>query len=159
MKSGDQPVIYESARGTGGVCGSSFLNCIFDSRLRIRFANFPQWFSDGHHELAMNVFETRIKREYTGDPMQKLKIPARSLDDNATLGIRTNQIVFSGREMEEIFEPVITVILALVSAQLRDTPKPVKKLLLAGGFGQNRYLEGKIRKVVAPVDVLRIEDG
>ena len=156
---GDQPVIYESARGTGDVCGSSFLNRIFDYRLRIRFAKFPAWFDKGYHDEAMRVFETRIKREYTGDRRQKLRIPARGLDDNADLGIESNQVKISGKELEEVFKPVISAILSLVAAQMRHTPKPVQKVLLAGGFGQNKYLLERIQKAVAPVEVLQIEDG
>jgi len=155
---GEEPVIEEAAPGTGDVCGSTFLNRIFDQRLREKFSNFRDW-DEYDHRDAMRRFETEIKRKFNGDKKKKFKVPARRLRDNSSMGIKGGQVEISGRELDEIFEHVIPKVLKLVTAQIRDTPKPVKAVLLAGGFGQSKYLYARIQKAVSPVEVIQIDDG
>ena len=51
----------------------------------------------------------------------------------------------SPSEMNSIFEPVITKVIKLVSAQILSTKKKVSAVLLVGGFGQNNYLKERLR--------------
>ncbi|CAG8971871.1 hypothetical protein HYALB_00001984 [Hymenoscyphus albidus] len=155
---GERPLIYESAPGSGSLCGSTFLNRIFDHFLRRKFANYPKWDEDYHKE-AMHRFEIKIKREFNGDLNKSFFIPARGLSNNLLLGIQSGKVEFTGRDLAEVFEPVMKEIVALVAAQIHATDKPVKAILLAGGFGSSNYLKKRIEKRVGGIKVVQIEDG
>jgi len=153
-------LIFESAPGSGGLCGSTFLNRIFDVFLREKFANYSKW-DDGYHQDAMDKFENKIKREFNGDQTKSFFVPARGLPNNTNLNIKTGQVEISGRRLSKIFEPVIIEVLSLVVAQIQATSdhRKVNAVLLAGGFGRSKYLMNRIKKEVGDIRVVQIEDG
>ncbi|CZR55613.1 uncharacterized protein PAC_05501 [Phialocephala subalpina] len=156
---GKIPLIFEAAPGSGGLCGSTFLNRIFDDYLTQRFAGYRGWDS-GYHQDAMHRFETKIKREFNGDLRKSFTVPARGLPANPSLDIANGQVEITGRRLQKIFEPVILEVLALVNAQIKATrPKVVTAVLLAGGFGRSEYLKKKIQEEVGDTRVISIEDG
>jgi len=156
---GKIPLIYEAAPGSGGLCGSTFLNRIFDEYLTQKFTNFRKWDS-GYHQDAMNRFETKIKREFNGDLRKSFYVPARGLAANPSLDIANGQVEITGKRLQKIFEPVITEVLGLVNAQIKATkPKAVTAVLLAGGFGRSEYLKKRIQEQVGDTKVITIEDG
>ena len=67
------------------------------------------------------------------------------LSDNKELGIRKNKMTLAGTEVRAIFEPILKEVLRLVTGQINATSKPVKAVILVGGFGQNAYLRDAIR--------------
>jgi len=156
---GKVPLIYESAPGSGGLCGSTFLNRIFDHYLRNKFARYNAW-DDGYHQDAMHRFEVRIKRDFSGDPYKSFFVPARGLPSNSSLNISGGQVEIKGRALQQIFEPVIAEILDLVNAQIQATNKTVTAVLLAGGFGTSKYLKKRIQDMVGGgIRVIPLEDG
>lgn len=157
-KKGKNPEIEEALAGDGEICGSTFLNRIFDEHLRKNFANFEAW-DDGYHKLAMDSFEKSIKRKFHGNKKESFKVPARGLNDNQLLGIKDGQVLISGKDLDDIFELVIPRVLDLVNAQIRNTPKPVKAVVLAGGFGKNAYLFDRIKKAISPITLSRVPKG
>ncbi|KAK0100291.1 hypothetical protein ONS96_007572 [Cadophora gregata f. sp. sojae] len=156
---GKSPLIYESAQGSGGLCGSTFLNRIFDAFLRQKFAYYSAWVDNGYHQDAMHRFEVRIKKEFNGDLDKSFSVPARGLPYRPGMNIENGQVKISGRELQQIFEPVIAQILSLVTAQIRATHKQVTAVLLAGGFGTSKYLMKRIQDEVGSIKVIPVEDG
>ena len=62
----------------------------------------------------------------------------------------------SGAEVKAIFDPVVKAVLNLVTDQINAAKRPVKTVILVGGFGQNGYLRDAIReKVSSNVDVMQ----
>ncbi|KAI0118816.1 actin-like ATPase domain-containing protein [Nemania sp. FL0031] len=142
--------IEESAAGSGGLCGSMFLNRQFDDWLRHKMSGFYQW-DDGYQADAVARWESEIKRNFNGDIHKRFFISARGLPNTPSLGIRMGKIEVSGREVKALFEPVISDILKLVNSQISETKKKeksVKAVLLAGGFGRNEYLKKRIQEEV-----------
>lgn len=50
-----------------------------------------------------------------------------------------------GTTVKAIFEPVVNEVLKLVTGQIEAVKRPVKAVVLVGGFGQNAYLRDTIR--------------
>ncbi|KAL1962682.1 hypothetical protein VTN77DRAFT_9316 [Rasamsonia byssochlamydoides] len=152
------PVLYEAASGSGELCGSIFLNRIFAQLLKDRFENYPNW-DKTYQADALKAFEDDIKKNFMGDTTQRYIIPARGLH-KPELGIRRGNLEISGQDIRDIFEQVIPKIIALVKGQIRDTQKPVKAVLLAGGFGLSDYLRERIQDAVGEhVEVRKVANG
>ena len=67
------------------------------------------------------------------------------LVDDEGQGIRRGKLKLSGTQLSTIFRPVFDEIIALVMGQISATAKPVKAVLLVGGFGQSSYLRQTIK--------------
>lgn len=89
-------------------------------------------------------------------------VPARGLPDEPNLSIKGGKFAISGKEVQDLFEPVISEILDLVRSQIAETRKAgrvTKAVLLAGGFGRNEYLKKRIQAEVGEsVKVARMKD-
>ena len=70
------------------------------------------------------------------------------MPDNAHLGIKNHKLRLEGTELRTIFEPVLDETIKLVMDQINRCGKPVKAVILVGGFGQNGYLRDEIAKEV-----------
>jgi hypothetical protein len=153
--------LEESAPGNGALCGSTFLDRQFDDWIRRKFSGFYRW-DDGYHADALARWESDIKRNFDGDTRRKYFIPARGLPDTPDLGIRGSKFEISGKQVKELFEPVIAEILSLVKSQTLETQKrgkAAKAVLLAGGFGRNEYLKKRIQDTVGTnMKVERMQD-
>lgn len=153
------PAVVEAAPGSGGLCGGSFLNRSFAEYLDNKFAHFSAWNKD-YQSIALAKFEKTIKRTFAGDGHRVPPIHVPGLGDNHDLGIRNNQLAISGEDIQRVFEPVMKEIVKLVKAQILATKnKPVKAILLAGGFGGSGYLRSRLQAEVGKeIDVRKIEN-
>jgi len=79
------------------------------------------------------------------------KVPG--LPDNRELGIRKNKLTVAGSDIRAIFKPILDEVLKLVTGQIRASRKPMKAIILVGGFGQNAYLRDSIRQEVKRLKV------
>ncbi|KAL8693927.1 MAG: hypothetical protein Q9218_001341 [Villophora microphyllina] len=143
--------IQEAAPGSGSLCGSTFLNRIFQKFLEDRFKSDRNWDEDVLEE-AMKRFEVTVKRSFSGNPNIEYQIPGKrlpGLKDNATHGVRRGRLRLTGLQVSQIFEPVVKEIVALVNGQIDATKAQVKAVLMVGGFGQNVYLRDNIRQAIA----------
>ncbi|KAF3760673.1 hypothetical protein M406DRAFT_268094, partial [Cryphonectria parasitica EP155] len=152
----------EATAGSGGLCGSSFLDRAFLAWLRGHVQGCSQW-TQYHTHDAMVKWETETKRNFTGDTRKKYLIPARGIDDDRNLSIRKGNLEVPGKRVEEVFEAVISQILTLVQSQVskvqRAGTRSVNAVLLAGGFGRNEYLRRKIQTMVGnSVKVRKMKD-
>jgi hypothetical protein len=144
------PELDESALGSGGLCGSTFLDRSFDNWLTDKFHTCSKW-TDVFHLDAMHHWESNTKRNFAGDMTKKYFIPCRGMSPDESLGIKGGKLEMSGAEIKRIFDPVISRILNLVKRQMTETEKKskvVKAVLLAGGFGSNEYLKRRIQEEI-----------
>ena len=83
--------------------------------------------------------------------------------DNANLAVKRNRLTMLGTEVRKIFEPVVMEVIKLVLEQMTKCNKPVKNVLLVGGFGSNPYLRDEIAKEVkrisATTTVIQPQNG
>ncbi|KAI1736876.1 actin-like ATPase domain-containing protein [Xylaria scruposa] len=143
--------LEESAAGSGALCGSTFLDRRFDDWIRHEFAAFNEWDSGGYHNLALTKWESEIKQNFDGDPRKRCLIPAVGIPPRVNPGIRGSTFEIPYQKMKELFEPIISKILDLVTLQISEAKKngkTVKAVLLAGGFGRNEYLKKRIQQQV-----------
>lgn len=150
------------AKGSGGLCGGSFLNRIFEEYLRRKLRGYAGGWDDECLQYSVDEFESKIKPEFTGDDEQTFSIMLRGLSDSRRHGIRGNYLEFDGKELrEKVFDKVVTRVQALVRDQISNTGG-AKAVLLAGGFGQSSYLKQQLEKLPAVkakgIKVQRIEN-
>ncbi|MCJ1230796.1 hypothetical protein MMC12_007470 [Toensbergia leucococca] len=156
--------ITEASPGSGSLCGSTFLNRIFQKFLRDKFENDPTWDEDVLEE-AMKRFEMvsqlsqQVKRSFRGTYGEEFQIPVAGLRDNPANGIRRGRLRLTGTEVRQIFEPVVQQVITLVLGQIQATQSPVKAVLLVGGFGQSAYLRDRVREAVGSVEVMQSPNG
>lgn len=140
------PSLVEATRGSGELCGSTFLNRIFAKRLSEKLRDYQEW--DARYQAdALKEFEDDIKKNFGGDTSQSYIFPARGLH-RPELGIKNGNLELSGREIKAVFDPVVNQIISLVMEQIRNTQKDVKAVLMAGGFGSSSYLCSRLEKAV-----------
>jgi molecular chaperone DnaK (HSP70) len=151
--------IEEAAPGTGGLCGSTYLNRIFKEFITTKLGNNEQW-DEEVLEDALKRFELVTKRAFTGNPTEKFTIPVPGLLDDPDQGVRRGKFTIQGSDIVNIFAPVLREIIALVKGQIKATKRKVRAVLLVGGFGQSVYLRDQIRAAVgSSVEVLAPPNG
>ncbi|KIW19845.1 hypothetical protein PV08_00420 [Exophiala spinifera] len=136
--------ISEAVSGDGYACGSTFLNRIMAQFLEKHLKNVEGYDEDTLDE-AMQDFETHSKRRFNGETAMTLRV--RGLVDDQENGIRRQRLTIPAEKVKSMFEPVMSTILTLLMAQLRQVNQ-AKAILLVGGFGQSPYLRNCIKAVV-----------
>jgi hypothetical protein len=154
-----------SAIGSGGLCGSSFLDRIFANYLqsRLRFGDEDQlkmrWLKN-----AVNKFEKDIKPTFTGrEPDHHsyyIDVVGQRFENPRQQGIFDDTLEITARDIRVlIFDIVIAKIEGLVIDQINAT-RNVKAVLLVGGFGQNEYLQTRLREAVPEgIEVRAVENS
>lgn len=152
------PVVVESAPGDGGLCGSTFLNRIFNRWIEKKFAKNKQWFEDEYHAQVLEWFEKDIKTAFLGDDRHVYEIKVRGFPDDPSLGIKDRTFRIIGKDLrKEVFDPVLVQVQKLVVDQIKKTKETVKKVLLCGGFGQSDYLKRRLQDFVgAKIEALKV---
>ncbi|KAL8681934.1 MAG: hypothetical protein Q9186_001942 [Xanthomendoza sp. 1 TL-2023] len=170
--------IEEAAPGSGSLCGSSFLNRIFQKFLTERLGTDSN-FDDDVVEEAMNRFEFKVtfeakeasvttlihplqaKRSFNGNPTDEYLFPVPGLRDSVMRGVRHGRLRLLGSDMRVIFDPVIKEIIDLINGQIEATRAQVKAVLMVGGFSQNVYLRDSIRQAVLErgIEVMQSPNG
>jgi hypothetical protein len=150
--------VKEVTTGTGGPCGSTFLNRRFADFLTRKLGREEGWDDEVLPE-AMERFDSVIKKQYspTLDGNQGYVIPVPGLANNPHLNVRRGKVTVTPEEMHFIFEPVILKVIRYVQDQITACDKDVtiKAVLLVGGFGQNSYLKERMRDAIKSVEVLQ----
>ncbi|KAK6353138.1 hypothetical protein TWF696_005128 [Orbilia brochopaga] len=139
--------IVEKVVGSGGNCGSTFIDSQFQELLKKRLGaelNAIPLNKRGPGSKLMNEFET-VKRGYgSGEtPNTKPRYLTLNVPDNATAGIEDGEFELTDDEIKETFRPILEEITALVNGQITEVHKQggnVKHILLVGGFGESDYL-------------------
>ncbi|KAM4066840.1 hypothetical protein HRG_000858 [Hirsutella rhossiliensis] len=144
--------VEESAVGTGGLCGSAFLNYRFEEHVRNRLgaARFDEmklrkgktW------QMGLKYFEEFVKRNFNEDEHQEVNVPFPGLPDDEHAGLDSGFLVMSAEQIKEIFEPVVKEVCDLVLGQvegIRVKGGIVSGIVLVGGFGQSDFLYRRLK--------------
>ncbi|PIG87213.1 hypothetical protein AARAC_004202, partial [Aspergillus arachidicola] len=112
----------EEASGDGSLCGSTFLNRLFERFLESRLSSVPGWGRDTLDE-AMQRFEMVIKRTFCGDVTQDSMIPVPGIADDSATHVHRGRLRVSGQEMADLFKPILEEIHHLVDNQVKTSKK------------------------------------
>ncbi|KAK2592046.1 hypothetical protein QQS21_010246 [Conoideocrella luteorostrata] len=144
--------LAEADIGSGGLCGSIFLNRIFENYIGRKMRGYPGVWNKSFLEEALEKFEQTIKPDFTGEEenSEDYGIRIHGLKASPRHGVSENYLNFTVKELrEKVFDEVLTKVEGLVRDQIANTQRRarVRAVLLAGGFGQNPYLQKKLRKI------------
>ncbi|KAG9257747.1 uncharacterized protein F5Z01DRAFT_741648 [Emericellopsis atlantica] len=141
--------LEEAAPGTGGICGSSWLNRRFEKFLQDKLCHLDGFGQEVVYE-AVDVFEKKIKRQFASKTPdnETFTIPLGGVANSAQLGVRRGRFAMKASDVREIFNPVVNEIIKLIKAQLQSIKTPVTVVLLVGGFGASMYLRDRITDAV-----------
>ncbi|KAI5787710.1 hypothetical protein DFH27DRAFT_486901 [Peziza echinospora] len=167
--------LNECVVGSGGLCGAVYLDRRFEEFVVRRLGK--ETFDGMSHRarFQMNQYwETYIKREFNdgdgdedgaegaggvslvddGDDEEgggaDFHVPVVGIADSAEKGVYAGFLHVTRDEVREIFEPIVTQVIELISKQVIDVLKsangPISAILLVGGFGSSEYLYSRISK-------------
>ncbi|KAK1830791.1 hypothetical protein QBC39DRAFT_103826 [Podospora conica] len=144
--------VEESAVGTGGLCGSAFLNYRFEEHVKSRLGHtrfnemkVKKWKT---WQMGLRYFEDFVKRNFNEDDDREVPIPFPGLPDDEEAGLDSGFMVMSPEQIKDIFDPVVKEVCDLVQGQvdsLRAKGGIVSGIILVGGFGQSQYLHRKLK--------------
>ena len=144
--------VEESAVGTGGLCGSAFLNYRFEAHVRERIgeARWAEMMGKKQKtwQMGLKHFEEFVKRNFNEEEHSEVNIPFPGLPDDEDAGIDCGFMVMSAEQIKEIFEPVVKEVCELVQGQVsgvREKGGVVSGIVLVGGFGQSNYLYKRLK--------------
>lgn len=144
--------VEESAVGTGGLCGSAFLNYRFEEHVRNRLGQgrFDEMkLKKGKTwQMGLRYFEEFVKRNFNEDEHQEVNVPFPGLPDDEDAGLDSGFLVMTAEQIKDIFEPVVKEVCDLVQGQvssLRAKGGIVSGIVLVGGFGQSNYLYRRLK--------------
>ncbi|EEA19947.1 conserved hypothetical protein [Talaromyces marneffei ATCC 18224] len=148
--------VEEITAGTGGLCGSVFLNRRFIDFIKRKLSRQPGWDDEVLSE-ASERFDTVIKQQYlpSRDGDDGYPVPVPGLANDQRVGIRRGKFTIQKNDMHDIFEPIIHKIILFVQDQIRLSGGKAKSVLLVGGFGQNTYLKERLRESLPNIEVLQ----
>lgn len=146
-------LVEESAVGTGGLCGSAFLDFRFEelvkSRLGIKRFNEMKRKKPKTWMMGLRYFEEFVKRTFNEDESSDINVPMPGLPDDEAAGIDSGFLVMDSAQVQAIFDPVIQQVIDLVQGQVDAVSAKhgsVSGIILVGGFGQSNYLYTKLRR-------------
>ncbi|KAF5615457.1 hsp70 [Fusarium tjaetaba] len=159
--------VEESAVGTGGLCGSAFLNYRFEEHVRGRLGQtrFDEMKAKKGKtwQMGLRYFEEFVKRNFNEDEHQEVNVPYvypntylvlanlpsfPGLPDDEDAGLDSGFLVMTAEQVKDIFEPVVKEVCDLVQGQvtgLRSKGGIVSGIVLVGGFGQSDYLYRRLK--------------
>ncbi|KAK4228021.1 hypothetical protein QBC38DRAFT_171575 [Podospora fimiseda] len=144
--------VEESAVGTGGLCGSAFLNYRFEEHVKTRLGQtrFDEMKTKKAKtwQMGLRYFEEFVKRNFNEDEHQEVNVPFPGLADDEEAGLDSGFLVMTGEQIKDIFDPVVKEVCELVQGQvdsLRAKGGIVSGIILVGGFGQSDYLYRKLK--------------
>lgn len=144
--------VEESAVGTGGLCGSAFLNYRFEEHVKQRIGvERYEWMREKKVKtwnMGLKYFEEFVKRNFNEEEHAEVNIPFPGLPDDEEAGLDSGFLVMSGDQVKEIFDPVVEEVTSLVEGQvqtIRQKGGLVCGIVLVGGFGQSNYLYSRMK--------------
>ncbi|KAI5269890.1 actin-like ATPase domain-containing protein [Aureobasidium subglaciale] len=144
--------VEESAVGTGGLCGSAFLNYRFEEHVKNRLGVEKYTYMRNKKPktwmMGLKYFEEFVKRNYNEEDGQEVNVPFPGLADNEEAGVDSGFMVMSTAQVKEIFDPVIEEVVKLLDGQvdaIRAKSDTVSGIILVGGFGQSNHLYNRLK--------------
>lgn len=94
--------------------------------------------------MALKNWDEQVKRNFQGDDdSEEVPVPFPGLPDNEEAGVEDGFLMLTGREVKDIFEPLIGDVINLCQGQvegIRTRGDKVAGIILVGGFGGSNYL-------------------
>jgi hypothetical protein len=144
--------VEESAVGTGGLCGSAFLNYRFEDLVKQRLGTSAYITMRNKKPktwmMGLKYFEEFVKRNYNEDDDSEVNIPFPGLPDDEAAGVDSGFMVLEHEQVKQIFEPVVQEVVGLLEGQvgaIRGKGGKVKGIILVGGFGQSNHLYKRLK--------------
>ncbi|KAF1945173.1 actin-like ATPase domain-containing protein [Clathrospora elynae] len=144
--------VEESAVGTGGLCGSTFINYRFEDHVKKRVGteryNWMREKKTKTWNMGLKYFEEFVKRNFNEEEHSEVNIPFPGLPDDEEAGLDSGFLLMSAEQVKELFDPVVQEVIRLVEGQvhsIRAKGGLVCGIILVGGFGQSNYLYGRMK--------------
>lgn len=145
--------VEESAVGTGGLCGSAFLNYRFEDHIRERLGieryTHMREKKPKTWMMGLRYFEEFVKRNFNEEEHSEVNVPFPGLPDDEEAGLDSGFLIMSAEQVKTIFDPVIKDVIDLVEGQVdavKEKGGVVSGIILVGGFGQSNYLYSCLKK-------------
>uniref|UniRef100_A0A0B7KQL2 Actin-like ATPase domain-containing protein n=1 Tax=Bionectria ochroleuca TaxID=29856 RepID=A0A0B7KQL2_BIOOC len=160
--------LKELVPGTGGMAGSLGLNQRFVETVKnlVGEDQFHDLKKTKGFWLAEKAFDKEVKKAFRGRLTEEffINFPMASLDDNPDLGLESNTWRITGKELSQIFAPLITNILRLIDDQIKSVQRrrpgqPITGIFLVGGFGSSQYLRACVARRYLDIQVLQPNDA
>lgn len=139
--------VEESAVGTGGLCGSAFLNYRFEDHVKSRIGeeayNNMKEKKAKTLNMGLRYFEEFVKRNFNDEEDQDVNVPFPGLPDNEEAGLDCGFMSMNTQQIRSILDPVVKEVIDLVEGQvncIRERGGLVSGIILVGGFGQSNYM-------------------
>lgn len=158
--------------GTGGLCGSAFLNYRFEEHVKNRLGSETYTLMRTKKPktwmMGLKYFEEFVKRNYNEDEDTEVNVPFPGLPDDEEAGIDSGFMVLEAEQVKQIFEPVIQEVVKLLEGQvngIRAKGDVVSGIILVGGFGQSNHLYNRLKvhfnspKPIAPPEYSETEEA
>ncbi|KAL0083644.1 hypothetical protein J3Q64DRAFT_1641945 [Phycomyces blakesleeanus] len=140
--------LREVTKGSGGSCGSTFLDKNMQKLIEKRFGSHAKN-NKAAIQYLMDHFVTTTKPEFENEDDEYFTVPAvlnlrgGKMSD---IGVDDGRLCISVDELrEDVFEPVVKQVLNLISGQINQSQKQIDAIFLVGGFGQSRYLGKRVQ--------------
>ncbi|OTA93248.1 hypothetical protein M434DRAFT_11786 [Hypoxylon sp. CO27-5] len=160
--------LVEVVPGSGGMAGSLGLNKRFTEAVQ-NLVGDEQWIKlkkGVGWSKALNEWEKIIKTGFQGDLDEEyfVSFPQAKLEDDPEENLIGNCWTMSGKDVQEIFDPLVNDIIRLIdeqikSALLKRQGEGLKGIFLVGGFGSSQYLKSCIERAVPNVQVIQPDDA
>ncbi|CAO3651187.1 unnamed protein product [Cunninghamella blakesleeana] len=141
--------LRESTKGHGQSCGSVFLDRRMRKLLKKKFKEYLSSIPASAFETMMDTFVDLIKPQFDGVEDQFITLPASmNLESltNPAIGLEDGVLCITAAELkQEVFEPVIKEVLALIEDQLIKAGS-LQAIFLVGGFGSSNYLFERVHQ-------------
>jgi len=145
--------VEESAVGTGGLCGSAFLNYRFEDHVKDRVGekvwNDMREKKEKTWNMGLKYFEEFVKRNFNDDEEGEMNVPFPGLPDDEAAGLDCGFLTMSNEQVKNIVDPVVNEVIELVADQvkkIRGKDGLVKGIILVGGFGQSNYMYKRMKQ-------------
>lgn len=145
--------VEESAVGTGGLCGSAFLNYRFEDHVKSRIGtdryNHMREKKPKTWMMGLKYFEEFVKRNFNEEEHNEVNVPFPGLPDDDEAGLDSGFLIMSSEQVKHIFEPIIDEVVSLVEGQvdaIKGKGGNVSGIILVGGFGQSNYLYTRLKQ-------------
>jgi Hsp70 protein len=146
-----QPLrVEESVVGTGGLCGSAFLNYRFEDHVRARLGDERYMHMREKKAKTWNMglkyFEEFVKRNFNDEDIdQEVNVPFPGLPDDEEIGLDCGFLLLKNEQVKAILDPVVREVIELVEGQVETIRRQqngghVAGIVLVGGFGQSNYM-------------------
>lgn len=136
-------LLEESSIGTGGLCGSVFLNYAFEEHCRRRLGEgVYNGLKPKTRAMGLKYWDEYVKRnfKYSGNPEEdedeeeEISVPFPGLPDDDEKRIEGGFLMLRREEVRGIFEPVVKEVVKLCEEQAGTIRKKGGKVAVCGAF-------------------------